>query len=385
MTLAVVAGAIANKAGNAGEAWVRMSWAEGLRQLGFDVLVVEELDPARCHDDEGAPSAFDGSRERSWFDTVVAEFGFAGAAALVCGDEASGVSRPGVLERLEEAALLVNVSGHLRDPELLRRARHRVFVDLDPGYTQLWHAAGDAAAHVAGHHRHFSVGELVGSGACALPTGEITWRPVRQPVVLDRWPCAVAPPVRGFTTVATWRAPYGAPAAGGHAYAGKHHEFRRLLDLPGQVGAPLELALAIDPADEADRSALVAHGWRVVDPATVAGTVPAFRDYVAGSLGELSCAQGVYVEARTGWLSDRTARYLASGRPAVVQDTGFGSRVPTGEGLLAFCDPAGAAAAAGAVLEDYERHAKAARALAEEHFAAEVVLGRFLEDLGVAP
>lgn len=385
MTVAVVAGALANKAGNAGEAWVRMSWAEGLRRMGFEVLFVEEIDPRTCTDESGAPVAPEFSRQRAWFDAVTADFGFTGSAALVCGGSVAGMARAELVERLHQAALLVNVSGTLRDPELLSLARRRVFVDLDPGFTQAWHAAGDAGAALAHHDDFFTVGELVGTGACPVPTGGMAWRPVRQPVVLDHWPVSDAPPARGFTTVATWRPPFSAAGPDGRPAPGKHHEFRRVMALPAEVAAPLELALAIDPADDADLLSLQANGWHVVDARRVAGTPAAFRSYVAGSLAELSCAQGLYVETRSGWLSDRTARYLASGRPAVVQDTGFADVVPAGEGLLAFSDLTGAAAAARSVLEDYERHAKAARALAEEYFAAEVVLGRFLEDLDVAP
>jgi hypothetical protein len=260
-----------------------------------------------------------------------------------------------------------------------------VFVDLDPGFTQLWHTAGSLGSALARHHLHFTVGENIGAPSCSIPTGDIRWLPVRQPVVLERWPVSNGPPGRGFTTVATWRSPSGVVGHDGRTFPGKHHEIRRLLALPSLVGAPLEMALAIEPADAADLLALEDAGWRVVDPDRVAGTVAGFQEYVSGSLGELSCAQGVYVETRSGWLSDRTARYLASGRPAVVQDTGFAARVPAGEGLLAFDGLEQAAVAAASVLSDYERHAKAARAIAEEYFAAEVVLGRFLEDVGVAP
>jgi hypothetical protein len=370
MTTAIVAGAVANRAGFGGSAWVRMSWAEGLARLGFDVLFVERL----------APGAPDGAHAA--FADAMAQAGLTGSAALLDGDAVHGMTRAELRDRAAGAGLLVNLSGHLRDRELLDAARVKVFVDLDPGYTQVWaHEGRDVG--LAGHDHFFSVGANVGTARCPLPGAGVRWRPVRQPVVLDRWPVAAG----GFsrlTTVGSWRGAFGPVAYAGRSYGVKAHEFRRIADVPRRAGVACEVALDIHAADAADRELLRAGGWRVTDPAGVADP-RAFARYVAGSGGELSAAQGVYVHARTGWCSDRTVRYLASGRPAVVQDTGLGDTLPVGEGLLTFATAAEAVAGAREVAGDHGRHGRAARALAERWFAHDRALAPVLEAAGVAP
>jgi hypothetical protein len=226
----------------------------------------------------------------------------------------------------------------------------------------------------------------VGTPWCPVPTGGRRWRPIRQPVVLDAWPVQQPPPAHGrFTTVAAWRGPFGTIECGGRSLAGKVHEFRRFAGLPRVAPGVFELALAMDDADEKDRALLEEHGWRLADPAAVVGDPDAFRRYVQDSAAEASVAQGVYVHANTGWFGDRTVRYLASGRPALVQDTGCSRTLPVGEGIVTFTDLEEAVAGARSILGDHPRHAAAARCLAEELFASEVVLGRLCEEVGVAP
>jgi hypothetical protein len=364
VTTVLVSGAVANKHGQGGSIWVRMSWAEALRGLGFDVVFVEQLQDI-AHADT--------------FATVMEEFGFEGSAALIGprGEALLGMSYPELMARAGEAELLVNISGHLRWPALLRRPRRRAYVDLDPGFTQIWHAQGHDVG-LAGHDLYFSVGENVGTRRCKLPTGGIRWRPIRQPVVLERWPVPEGDGRTPFTTVANWRGPYGRLSWEGRTYGLKVHEFRRFLGVPRAVGLPFELALGIDPADRADRARLDEHGWRVVDPRIVADT-SGFHRFVQTSGAEFSVAQGAYVETKSGWFSDRTVRYLASGRPALVQDTGFSEHIPLGEGLVAFSNLEEAVKGARRIVENYERHREAARRLAEEYFAPERALAPLLD------
>jgi hypothetical protein len=191
-----------------------------------------------------------------------------------------------------------------------------------------------------------------------------------------------APDGTRFTTVATWRSPLGPIAHEGVDFPGKHHQWRRVLDLPRLTGQTFEVALDIHDADVEDRDALLGHGWTLASPRAVAGDPHAFRSYVQGSSAEFSVAHGVYVDTSSGWVSDRTVRYLASGRPALVQDTGI-LRRDAGEGLVTFRDVDDAAAAADRIARDYESHAAAARALAHADFDARTVLARFLDDMGV--
>jgi hypothetical protein len=163
------------------------------------------------------------------------------------------------------------------------------------------------------------------------------------------------------------------------------HEFRKFVDLPARVPQTLEIALDIHPGDDKDLELLLKHGWRVVDARTTVPDPISFRSYVQASGGEFSVAQGIYVETQSGWFSDRTVRYLASGKPALVQDTGFGRNYPAMEGLFAFRSPEEAIAGADRIARDYEVHRKGARVLAETYFDSDKVLGQLLDEVGVAP
>jgi hypothetical protein len=373
MTTVVVAGALANKAGSSGEAWVRMSWVRGLQRLDLDVWFAEEL--ARPTRDD--PAA------QEWFRSVTGRFGLAGRASLLSeGDVVVGPTLDKLLD-LAADATLVNISGHLTQPRLFRAFRQRVMVDIDPGFTQFWHHQGLAGANVEGHDLHFTIGELIGTPGCPIPTSGIEWRPVRQPVVLEDWPVAHSGDPDRFTTVGTWRGPFGPIEHDGRTYGLKVHEFRKLIALPRRSPHRFEIALDIHPADEADLAALRENGWRIAAPREVAADPDAFRAYVQASGAEFSVAQGVYVDTRCGWFSDRTTRYLASGKPALVQDTGFGEWLPTGEGVVAFGTTQEAADGAADIVARYPTHAAAARRIAEEHFDSDRVLARFCEQASI--
>ena len=369
MATIVVAGALANKDLNGGEAWVRLSWVEGLRKLGFDVWFVEQIAKRTA-----GPAAF--------FERITNEFGLAERSALI--DEGETIPED-LLDVAAEAVLLVNISGNLTLEPLFGRFRRKAFVDIDPGFTQFWHASGDPGARLDGHDYYFTIGENIGRPDCPIPSNGIRWLSTRQPVVLDQWPMTNSAPSDRFTTVANWRGPYGRVEHDGRTYGLKLDEFRKFIELPKRASGTFELALAIHPADTRDIELLERNGWRLADPVAAAADPASFRDYVQASGAEFSVAQGIYVETRNGWFSDRTARYLASGKPVLVQDTGFGDHYPVGEGLLAFRTMKEAVAGAGQIVEDYERHARSARALAEEHFDSDKVLGRLLEDVEVAP
>ena len=371
MATIVVAGALANKPFSGGEAWVRLSWVLGLRRLGFDVVFVEQLADAAW--DEAAPA-------RAYFADVMAEFELRDRAALVRGGgpETAGIAWEELLALVEGADLLVNISGHLGAATLPAQPARRAFVDIDPGYTQIWHDQG--LVPIEPHDTYFTIAENIGRPECDLPPSGLPWRTCRQPVVLDEWPVrAPAEPGR-FTTVATWRTPFGRLEHAGRTYGMKLDAFRAMVALPDAVDARFELALDIHPAEAPDIALLDRHGWAVVDARARTRGPDAFRRYVSGSAAEFSPAQGVYADTNSGWFSDRSARYLAAGKPVLVQDTGFARMLPVGEGLLAFASLDEAVAGAQAIAADPDRHAAAARAVAEEHFASDVVLTRFLED-----
>lgn len=369
MTAIVVAGALANKPHSGGEAWVRLSWIRGLQRIGLDVWFIEELagpaDPAAI----------------AWFREVVAKFDLTDRATLLV--DGATVAGPALDTLLDVAAEteLVNISGHLRLATLFGAFRTRILVDLDPAFTQFWHATGEAGARVAEHDLHFTIGENIGRPGCPIPTCGVIWRAVRQPIVLDDWPVAGDTTRDRFTTIASWRPSYGAIEYDGRRYGLKLHEFRRMVELPRRAPHRFELALDIHPGDERDRELLEQHGWRLVDPRAAAGDTDAFRHYVQASGAEFSVAQGAYIEARSGWFSDRTLRYLASGRPALVQDTG--SAVPSGTGLVTFATLEQAVAGADDIVARYDEHAAAARQIAVQHFDSDTVLGRFCDEGGI--
>jgi hypothetical protein len=366
MARILVSGAIANKPRSGGEAWVRLSWVRGLQRLGHEVCFVEQIEGA----DPVAVATF-----RTAVSALAAD---CPVALLRDGESLAGLTLEEAIDWARGADLLVNISGHLEIEALKGGPRRRAYIDVDPGFTQIWAEQG-AAARLDGHDTYFTVGENIGTPECSIPTGGRKWLPLPPPVGLDDWPVTPVPKGGRFTTVATWRSPLGTLSDGDREFAGKHHQWRRLIQLPRQGEGQFEIALQIDDDDEADLIALEAAGWHLVDPAQAAGDPLAFRSYVQGSAAEFSVAHPVYVDTAGGWVSDRTVRYLASGRPALVQDTGIGERYPIGEGLLSFRTLEEAVAGAEAIAADYRGHARAARALAEDHFDSDRVLGRFLE------
>jgi hypothetical protein len=287
-----------------------------------------------------------------------------------------------VLDEAGRAAIVLNVNGFFADEEVLSRAAMRVFLDIDPGFMHMWRALGLHDAFT-GHDAYVTIGESVGSPECTIPTGGIDWLTTPQPVVLEHWPRAEGAG-RGFTSVGSWRGPFGPVEYEGEIYGLRVHEFRRFAELPRLVAAPFEIALDIDEADERDVELLRAGGWALRDPREVASDPWTYRDYVQSSSAELMVAKNMYVRSRSGWFSDRSICYLASGRPVLAQDTGFTRHHPAGEGLLAFSTLEEAVEGAGRIAGDYEAHARAARALAEERFESGRVLRKLLEGLGVA-
>lgn len=384
MLTVVVAGALANKPHNGGEAWVRLSWLLGFRRLGCRIHLLEQIGRAACVDAAGRPCDFADSAALAYFRWVTDQFGLAGSATLAYegGKQTHGLAFQELLDVASAADLLVNVSGHLTAPALLGRFRRKVYIDIDPGYTQFWHADPATPFAVGGHDFYYTIGENIGSPDCPIPTGGLPWRPVRQPVVLADWPVTPAPDPARFTTVASWRGAFGPVEVAGKQYGVKAHEFRKVVDLPRRAGgARFEIALDIHPADGKDLAALRDYGWTVTDPKAAAGDPDAFRRYVQGSGAEFSVAQGIYVGTNSGWFSDRTVRYLASGRPALVQDTGFDRHLPVGEGLVPFRTPDEAAAGADRIVRNYPAHALAARRIAEEYFDSDKVLGWLLANV----
>jgi hypothetical protein len=362
--------------GRGGQTIHTLQWLHGLKRLGHDVLFVEfyAKDPGK---DRPAMVRYFREVMEGWWDPQWSAL----ILERTC-ESLYGLDAAQVLRLVGRAAALIVIGAQYRPQPycLVERVRPRILLEQDPGYTHLW-AADSGPAKIFGEHDvYFTVGTNVGTPRCALPTFGITWHPLWYPIVLDWWP--TGRPIRRdcFTTIGDWRG-YGYVEFEGQMLGPKAEEFRKFLQLPRLIGEPIELALLIDPNDP-DVAHLRAHGWKL-EGVEVAANPALFRDYLVGSAGEFSCTKGGYVGTRSGWFSDRSAAYLAAGRPVVLQDTGFGDLLPTGKGLFAAATVEEAAEAIRAIRRDYAAHSAAARAIAEEYFEATRLARQVLSAAGI--
>lgn len=279
------------------------------------------------------------------------------------------------------ADLLLNVSGAHEPIGHHRAAGVVAYVDTDPGFIQV-RATQDAGIRewLAGHDLLFTFAEALGRRACRIPDAGFGWRTTRQPVWLPFWEEVDRPPGDAYTTVMNWRA-YEPVEWGGEVWGQKDAEFPVVVDLPRRTGLPLELALGGAPAPKEE---LAAAGWRLADPLAATRDIWAFRDYIAGSRGELTVAKGCYVRSGSGWFSERSANYLAAGRPVIAQDTGWSDLLPVdGGGVHAFRTTEEAEAALARVEADPVGESARARAVARDYFDARAVMEALLSDAGI--
>jgi hypothetical protein len=301
-----------------------------------------------------------------------------GAAAQQHGLSAGALD---ALFREADAFLNVTASQEILDEHL--QVPRRVYVESDPFATQVRLVQGDAfrTEQVARHDTHFSFGENIGAAACTVPTAGVRWLPTRQPVVLDLWDGPLAPAGAAYRSITTWGNSGNDVVHDGETYYWtKDRAFECYLDLPRRRAVPFELAVGATPAVH---ERLEAHGWAHPSARTVSEDLARYHAYIRESRAEFTVARDQYVRPRTGWFSDRSACFLAAGRPVVTEDTGFGRVLPTGRGLFAFRSMDDVLAAVDAIESDYVGHSRAAREIAAEHFAAERVVGSLMERAGL--
>jgi hypothetical protein len=279
------------------------------------------------------------------------------------------------LEAAAGADLLLNLWHSLPAP-VVQRFRRSAFVDTDPGLLQVWMTAGDI--HLAPHDVYFTVGETVGTPAARFPDCGLRWHYTPPPIFLPEWPPAEAEPAAPYTTVAHWWG--GTFEFQGMTFCNeKRVAFLEHAELPSRTTAKLELAVCLGEHRDEWKARLEPLGWQIREAWEVSATPEQYRAYIQGSRGEFTCVKPAYVALVTSWISDRTACYLASGKPAVVQHTGPSRYLPDAEGLFRFRDLEEATRAMAAVEADYERHCRLARALAEEYFDGSQVAAQVLE------
>jgi hypothetical protein len=392
----------------AGVVWQVLHYIEGFRRLGFDVYYVEDTG-SWPYDPEQNTVTDDCTYAVNSISQLMEAYGLSDRWAYrsaAQGGRTFGLSESQLVGLFEHADVLVNVTGStVLRPEHLETPV-RVYVETDPVLPQIEIAKGNEfyIKLLNAHTHHFTYGENLGATDCSVPLGRFTYRPTRQPIVLDWWapethrreasiisnPC--------FTTIANWRQSGKDLEWNGETYTwSKHHQFLKFIDLPHRTPQSLELALAVQerweegeknwvPQHEDDAEAvhrLTSCGWRITNGLRLSTNILSYRDYILGSRGEFTVAKDQYARLRSGWFSDRSACYLAAGRPVITQDTGFGKFMPTGEGLFAFNAIEDIVAAFEAINHDYEKHSRRARTIAAQYFSAEKVLKEMIEHIGL--
>ena len=355
-----------------GVAWCSLMYLSGLMRLGHKVWYLEDM--AECNFD---PLKNALSKEPSYalgfIRSVLEPYGLGERWCYVdWKQDYHGFTRDAWLRVCAGADLFINLSGGSwlwRDE--YAAIPYSAYIDTDPGFTQLEAANRPARREFLSRYGAlFTFGRNIGTPACAVPTSGLEWRHTWQLVDVERWRPTREAPRHPFTTIMSLKTESFLEIGGN-----KEEELLRFIDLPKSVSTPLELAV------NSSRDLLAAHGWRCRDAFGVSRNPGVYRDYIASSLGEFSVAKRTYVATNSGWFSDRTGCYLASGRPAVVQDTGFSAHLPVGEGLIAYTTPAEARDALERVAGDYERHARAAREIAVAGFSSEAGLPPLLEQI----
>jgi hypothetical protein len=368
-----------------GLAWHHLQYSLGLSLLGHDVYYVEDSgDDPSCYDAERDVVGPDATWGVAYLDRTFTRVGLANRWTYF--DAPFNQWRGPLAERIgsiaRSADLLLDISGVNQWRPWMEQIPIRLLVDTDPVFTQLTHLQdGSGRDRAWQHNRFYSFGENVGSSDCSIPDDGLPWRPTRQPIVLGEWPVVPAPEEGRFTTIMLWDS-YKAREHEGRAYGQKSASFGPYLDLPTRTSEVLQLAVG---SPTAPREQLSRHGWRLVDPLAVSRDPWDYQRYIQGSKGEFTVAKHGYVESWSGWFSERSACYLASGRPVVTQDTGFSEVLPTGDGLLAFRNADEAIECIERVASDYRHHCAAAREVAETWFDGRTILTDLLEDAMSGP
>ena len=360
-----------------GLVWHHLQYVLGLHRLGHDVVFVEE---GGAEPDGYDPDVDDMTDDPAYGLAFIADaFGRVGIGdRWAYHDRRTDAwrGRGDVRAWARDADLVLNLSGVNPLRPWAEAVPARVLVDTDPVFTQVRHLSEpDARARAQAHTVFFTFAERWGRPGCTVPDDGLPWQPTRQPVVLDAWPATPAPPDGPFTTVMQWDS-YAERAWDGRTFGMKSASFGPYLGLPALTDARFELAVG-SPADS--RTRLAAAGWGVRDPRPPTRDAETYQRFIQGSLAEFSVAKHGYVATASGWFSERTAAYLASGRAAVVQDTGFSEHLPTGAGLWAFSTPDQAAAAVEAVRQSPAAQGRAGREVAQAHFDASAVLASLVE------
>lgn len=371
----------------AGVTYQFLHYLIGLRRLGWDVYYVE--DSSRwvfdVSDFELTPDA---STNVSMVAPVLDKSGFEGKwvfRGAYQGGKCYGMGEAQLTQLYREADAFLNVTASQELREEHMSIPRRIFVESDPFHVQVKVLEGDLKTlnALAAHDMHFSFGENLGQPDCDLPIELVCWRPTRQPVLMDLWENPY-PPVDDsvFTTVTTWKNKGKDLVFRGQTYYWtKDREFMKIIDLPRRRPVKFELATVVE--EESARRILYENGWSIVPSLPISRDIDKYREYIQKSRGEFTVTKEQVVRPRTGWFSDRSATFLAAGRPVITQETGFSKFLPTGKGLFGFLTMDEILSAVDVIQSDYAGNCRAAREIAQEYFAAEKVLGKLMSEAGL--
>ena len=364
-----------------GVTWDYLQYLLGFRSLGHDVWYLEDsgawpYDPVRQTYGE------DSTYNTSYLHGIMSEFGLGDRWIFRNGADGKfhGAGEAAARDLIKHGDLLVNVSsaGWLKDYDF--GVKHQMFIDGDPMFCQVGLVDPNNAAYAArvrSHDSHFTFGLNVGGPGCLAPDNGIRWKKTVQPIALDQWPLQTDEGLDRFTTVMNWSSYLPIEFEGRH-YGQKDLEFEKFKLLPQKTPQHLEMAMGQGIGAKRPTEELRALGWTILEAGEVLPDHHSYRDFLRTSKAEWSVAKHGYVAGRTGWFSCRTACYLALGRPAVVQETGWSDYIPAGEGLLAFSTLDEAVAAIADINDHYAEHQAAARALAVQYFDAKKVCADLL-------
>ena len=359
-----------------------LQWLVGFQRLGHDVYLVEKAGfPSSCWDPSQGTMSDDCSYGVATINELLAHYGLQERWCFVdATDSYHGLTRREVAEVFHSADLFVDIGTHGAWLEEAAASGLRVLVDGEPGYTQMkMENRRIVGQEPPVYDYYYTNGANIGTNRSSAPNADRAWRAIFNPVVVDLFENGSPSPDSAFTTVMNWRS-HAAIEFDGKVYGQKDMEFANFMELPARTTVPLEVAVA---GNKVPQDRLRECGWRVRDAHQVTASYRAYKDYIRNSRGEFSVCKNVFVATNSGWFSDRSAAYLASGRPVLLEDTGFSDHLPCGRGLFAVRSVSEAAAALQEVDGNYDRHSKWARELAREHLDARVVLRKFLRQVGV--
>jgi hypothetical protein len=367
-----------------GYAWQALHYLVGLRALGFDPYFYEDtayygdcFDPntGNMHVRPDAGIAF----AAEFFQ----RFGFGDRWVFwdASEDRYHGLTRGETVALLKDTHAVITLAAVNRLPR--RAGQRRIFIDIDPAFTQIRIAAGDQALYdlLDEQDLHFTIGENIGLPGCSIPTDRFAWRPTRQPIAVELWTPLPSDPPAAFTTIGRWDERRRDVHFQGQVYSwSKRVEWMKFLDLPRASRERFVVAMDVDKSP-GDADLLRQYGWEIIDPIAVSRDPSGYRDFIRRSKGEFTVAKDLNVRLASGWFSDRSACYLAAGRPVVTQDTGFGRVLPTSKGLYAVRALEEATGAIRSVAAEYEANTQSARQIAEQYFDARRVLADVMSDL----